>query len=147
MPRGLSDRTAGFKRAYQDAVDDWPVRVTSADVPTSYGTTHLLICGEQAAPPVLLLPGAGATAAVWRDVAAGLSGSHRVIAADPIGQAGLSTPSDLPIKTASDLAGWLDQVLGSLAITRAALIGHSYGAWIAVRYALHAPDRVSRLPP
>jgi pimeloyl-ACP methyl ester carboxylesterase len=145
MPAGGHDRAADFARAYQDAVDHWPVPVTSVDVPTGYGTTHMLICGEQAAPAVLLLPGSGATATAWRDVAAGLSRSHRVIAADPIGQPGLSTPGDLPIKTAGDLAHWLDQVLDSLTITRAALIGHSYGAWIALRYALHAPGRVSRL--
>jgi pimeloyl-ACP methyl ester carboxylesterase len=139
------DRAADFARAYQDVVDHWPVPVTSVDVPTGYGTTHLLICGEQAAPAVLLLPGGGATATAWRAVAAGLSHSHRVIAADPIGQLGLSTPGDLPVRTAGDLARWLDQVLDSLAITRAALIGHSYGAWMALRYALHAPGRVSRL--
>jgi pimeloyl-ACP methyl ester carboxylesterase len=145
MRAGGHDRAAEFARAYQDAVDHWPVPVTAVDVPTGYGTTHLLVCGEQAAPAALLLPGGGATATAWRDVAAGLSSSHRVIAADPIGQPGLSIPADPPIKTAGDLAGWLDQVLDSLAITRAALIGHSYGAWIALRYALHAPGRVSRL--
>ena len=139
------DRAADFARAYRDAVHLWPVPVTSVDVPTGYGTTHLLISGEHAAPAVLLLPGGGATATAWRAVAAGLSGSHRVIATDPAGQPGLSTPGDLPIRTAGDLARWLDQVLDSLAITRAALIGHSYGAWIALRYALHAPGRVSHL--
>lgn len=144
-PAAGHDRAADFARAYRDAVDHWPVPVTSVGVPTDYGTTHILICGQQAAPAVLLLPGGGATATAWRDVAAGLSRSHRVIAPDPMGQPGLSTPGDLPIRTAEDLARWLDQVLDSLAITRAALIGHSYGAWIALRYALHAPGRVSRL--
>jgi pimeloyl-ACP methyl ester carboxylesterase len=50
-----------------------------------------------------------------------------------------------PIKTVDDLASWLDQLLAALAIERAALIGHSYGAWIALRYALHAPSRVDRM--
>jgi pimeloyl-ACP methyl ester carboxylesterase len=139
------DPAAAFARAYQDAVDQWPVPVTSHRVPTSYGLTHLLISGGQDTPAVLLLPGSGATATVWRELAAGLSRSHRVIAVDPVGQPGLSTPSGTPTRTASELADWLDQVLDGLAITGVALIGHSYGAWIALRYALQAPDRVSRL--
>ncbi|MER6349596.1 alpha/beta fold hydrolase [Streptomyces sp. NPDC001595] len=32
-----------------------------------------------------------------------------------------------------------------LGLTRTHLCGHSYGAWLAVRYALHAPQRVDRL--
>ena len=100
------DPRAVFARTYQDLVDRWPVPVTALDLPTGYGMTHVLVCGEHGAPAVFLLPGGGATATAWRDVAAGLSGSHRVIAADPIGQPGLSTPGGQPIKTALDLVSW-----------------------------------------
>jgi pimeloyl-ACP methyl ester carboxylesterase len=136
---------ARFGRAYQDQVDHWPVPVISRQVPTSYGPTHILACGQEPWPAVLLLPGGGATAIAWRDLAAGLSARYRVIAPDPIGQPGLSTAEGQPLKTADDLDNWLDQLLSSLAITRLAIAGHSYGAWIALRYALHAQDRVSHL--
>jgi pimeloyl-ACP methyl ester carboxylesterase len=136
---------ARFTRAYQDQVDRWPVPVTSRHVPTSYGLTHILACGLDTSPAVLLLPGGGATAIAWRDVAAGLSAYCRVITPDPIGQPGPSTAAGRPLKTADDLDDWLDQLLSSLAITRLAIAGHSYGAWIALRYALHAQDRVSHL--
>jgi len=136
---------ARFGRAYQNQVDHWPVPVMSRQVPTSYGLTHILACGQETSPAVLLLPGGGATAIAWRNVAAGLSARRRVIAPDPIGQPGLSTAAGQPLKTADDLDNWLDQLLGSLAITRLAIAGHSYGAWIALRYALHARDRVSHL--
>jgi pimeloyl-ACP methyl ester carboxylesterase len=136
---------ARFGRAYQDQVDHWPVPVISRQVPTSYGLTHILACGQEPWPAVLLLPGGGATAIAWRDLAAGLSARYRVIAPDPIGQPGLSTAEGQPLKTADDLDNWLDQLLSSLAITRLAIAGHSYGAWIGLRYALHARDRVSHL--
>jgi pimeloyl-ACP methyl ester carboxylesterase len=136
---------ARFTSAYQDVVDHWPVPVTSLDAPTDYGTTHLLASGDEAAPAVLLLPGGGATATAWSAVAGGLARAHRVIAVDPVGQPGLSTAGPRPLKTVSDLAGWLDQVLDWLGTPRAVLAGHSYGAWLALRYALHAPGRVSRL--
>jgi len=143
-PSEARDPAAVFDSAYQAAISRWPVPVTSVKVVTGYGATHVLAGGAKDAP-VVLLPGGGATATAWRAVAGGLSGSHRVIAVDPVGQPGLSSPGGRPLNTAADLAGWLDQVLDALAIQRAALIGHSYGAWMALRYALHAPGRISRL--
>jgi pimeloyl-ACP methyl ester carboxylesterase len=139
------DARAAFTRAYQEVVGHWPVPVTAQDMPTRYGRTHLLISGDPAAPAVLLLPGSGATATAWSAVAAGLAARHRVIAVDPPGQPGLSTPGERPMRTAGDLAAWLDELLAGLAIERAALAGHSYGAWLALRYALHAPGRLDHL--
>ena len=136
---------ARFTRAYQQVVDRWPVTVTGLDAPTDYGTTHLLASGDESAPVVLLLPGGSATATAWSAVAGGLSQAHRVVAVDPVGQPGLSTPGQRPLKDAADLAGWLGQVLDYLGAQRAAVAGHSYGGWLALRYAMHAPGRVSRL--
>jgi pimeloyl-ACP methyl ester carboxylesterase len=95
--------------------------VTGLDAPTDYGTTHLLASGDETAPVVLLLPGGSATATAWSAVAGGLSRDHRVVAVDPVGQPGLSTPGQRPLKTAADLASWLDQVLDYLGAQRAAL--------------------------
>ena len=136
---------AQFTSAYQRAVERWPVKVTGLDAPTDSGITHLLASGDETAPVVLLLPSGGATATAWSAVAGRLSRTHRVIAVDPIGQPGLSTPGPRPLKTAEDLARWLDQVLDYLGVQRAAVAGHSYGGWLALRYALHAPARVSHL--
>jgi pimeloyl-ACP methyl ester carboxylesterase len=136
---------AGFERAYQDAVARWPVPPAPADVPTEYGRTHVLSCGAPGAPAMVLLPGSGATATAWADVAAELAGSHRVLAVDPPGQPGLSAPGVRPLRTEADVAAWLDQLLTKLGHGRAVLAGHSYGAWLAICAALHAPDRVSHL--
>jgi pimeloyl-ACP methyl ester carboxylesterase len=134
-----------FTSAYQCFVDQWLVKVTGLDAPTDYGTTHLLASGDETAPVLLLLPGGSATATAWPAVAGVLAGAYRVVAVDPVGQPGLSTPGQRPLKTAADVGAWLDQVLDHLGGPAAAVAGHSYGAWLALRYALHAPARVSRL--
>ena len=36
---------------------------------------------------------------------------------------------------------WLDDVLDQLGLNAAAFCGHSYGSWLALSYALHAPAR------
>jgi pimeloyl-ACP methyl ester carboxylesterase len=66
-----------------------------------------------------------------------------VYAPDLPGDAGRSTAT--PPRTVDDLTSWLTGVLDALGIDRAALGGHSYGAWIALTYTLTHPDRVSRL--
>lgn len=144
-PPRISDPAAAFVRAYQAAVDRWPVPVASQRVPTGYGATHVLACGPPEAPAVLLLPGGGATAVAWRDVAGGLARRYRAIAVDTAGQPGFGSSGAPAPRTPAELAGWLDQVMDGLAASRATVIGHSYGAWVALRYALHAPERVSRL--
>lgn len=147
---GVRDPAAAFTRAYEDALASWPVPVTSARVTTDYGATHVLASGRGDGTPVLLLPGGSATAIAWRAVAGGLARAHRVLAVDPIGQPGLGVPgSSVPgssrLGSAADITRWLNQLLDGLGIDRAGVAGHSYGAWLALRYALDAPGRVSRL--
>ncbi|GAA3396371.1 alpha/beta fold hydrolase [Streptomyces roseoviridis] len=141
-----------FDRAYDAVLARWPGDTTTTRVPTPYGTTHLISHGPADAPPVLLLPGGGATATGWHGTAAALGAAHRVHAVDLVGEPGRSVADPgRPLRTAGDLTGWLDALLGALdrsggrAPGRVGLVGHSYGAWIALHYALAAPDRVDRL--
>jgi len=46
---------------------------------------------------------------------------------------------------APQVAGPLDSLCSGLGLASAALCGHSYGAWLALGYALHAPERVRAL--
>jgi pimeloyl-ACP methyl ester carboxylesterase len=40
---------------------------------------------------------------------------------------------------------WLDALLTGLGLDAVRLGGHSYGGWLALNYALHAPERVTHL--
>ncbi len=66
-------------------------------------------------------------------------------AVDLLGDAGRTERRGTPLKGADDLTAWLDALLDGLGLTRTHLCGHSYGAWLATRYALHAPQRIDRL--
>ncbi|MEU4081606.1 alpha/beta hydrolase [Streptomyces venezuelae] len=136
---------SAFDSAYDELLAAWPRSTTVAELPTPYGATHLLRHGPEDGPPVLLLPGGGSTAASWRTTAAALGATHRVYAVDLVGGPGRSRPDGRPIRTAADLTAWLDAVLDGLGLSSAAFCGHSYGGWIALRYALAAPDRTDRL--
>ncbi|WP_260615823.1 alpha/beta fold hydrolase [Streptomyces sp. WAC05292] len=136
---------ARFSAAYDALLARWPAGTEELDVPTPFGTTRVHAHGPAGAPPVLLLPGGGATGAVWFRTAAALGAAHRVLAADILGDAGRSVPQGRPLRTTDDLMAWLDALLDGLGADRAHLVGHSYGAWIALSHALRRPDRVDRL--
>ncbi|MFD7326552.1 alpha/beta fold hydrolase [Streptomyces sp. NPDC059875] len=143
MPAAVS---GAFLAAYDAVLAHWPAVTTTSRVVTAHGTTHLISHGPEDAPPVLLLPGGGATATGWYAAAAALGRTHRVHAVDLIGEPGRSVPeAGHPLRTADDLTTWLHALLDGLRLDSTALVGHSYGAWIALRYALKAPARVERL--
>ncbi|WP_229895952.1 alpha/beta fold hydrolase [Streptomyces cinerochromogenes] len=134
-----------FFAAYDALLARWPTCTTEIDVPTPYGTTRVHAYGPADATPVLLLHGGGSTGAVWFANAPALGTQHRVLAVDILGDAGRSVLGGRPLRTTTDLMAWLDAVLDGLDVSRTHLLGHSYGGWIALTYALHAPRRVDRL--
>ncbi|MEU1101453.1 alpha/beta hydrolase [Streptomyces tibetensis] len=139
------NETAAFSRAYDDVLRRWPGEVHGVDVPTPYGSTRVHISGREDGPPVVLLPGGGTTSAAWFATAGALAPAHRIHAVDLMGDIGRSIHDGAPLRGAADLTAWLDALFDALNLDGAHLCGHSYGAWIALRYALHAPRRLGRL--
>lgn len=136
---------AVFFAAYDAVLRRWPVEVRGVDVPTPYGSTRVQVCGPGDGVPVVLLPGGGATSAVWFANVGDLVPGHRVYAVDLMGDFGRSVHDGAPLRGAGDLVAWLDALFDELGLDGAHLCGHSYGAWIALNYALHAPQRLGRL--
>ncbi|MEU9334559.1 alpha/beta hydrolase [Streptomyces sp. NPDC048290] len=136
-----------FQRAYDTVLAKWPADRESTAVGTDFGTVYVHSCGPRDAPPLLLLPGGGATSPSWYAQVADLARSRRVHAVDLIGDPGRSEPSaDRPVRTVADLTAWVDATLDGLGVTGpVALGGHSYGGWIALHHALRAPARAERL--
>jgi pimeloyl-ACP methyl ester carboxylesterase len=135
---------AAVERRYREYLDQWPVPCRQLRVPTRQGETFVVASGPADGPPVLLLHGAGANAAMWLGDIASWSRQHRVYAVDVIGEPGRSAPSRPPL--ASDAYRcWLDDVLAGLGVATAAFVGVSLGGWLAADYATGRPDRVDRL--
>ncbi|GAA1133597.1 alpha/beta fold hydrolase [Kribbella jejuensis] len=134
-----------FQDTYDALLGRWNVPVEQLQLTDEFGTTHVNACGPADGPPVVLLPGHGATSPVWFTVAPELAKDHRVYAVDLIVDAGRSTNTGRTPKTPGDLHSWLTNVLDGLGIARTALCGHSYGSWLALTYAIAQPDRVDRL--
>ena len=129
---------------YRDLLARWPVPSEQRSIATSLGHAFVVTCGPASSPPVVLLQGSGANAAMWLRHIATLSASHRVYCVDVIGEPGLSSPSR-PRLDAGTYAGWLEEVFDALGLGSAALVGVSLGGWLALAFATIEPQRVSRL--
>ncbi|MER5372921.1 alpha/beta hydrolase [Streptomyces sp. NPDC002553] len=134
-----------FDRAYDELLARWPESTEERDVPTPYGRTRVHVYGPPDGSPLVLLPGGSATGLVWFANAPALGERHRVYAVDLAGDAGRTERRGAALRNADDMTAWLDALLDGLGLARTHLCGHSYGAWLAARYALHAPQRVDRL--
>ncbi|MGA5821654.1 alpha/beta fold hydrolase [Kitasatospora sp. NPDC094028] len=139
-------RTAAFLAAYDAQLARWPVPVEPVTVRTAHGTTRINACGPRDGRPLVLVHGGGATSTMWfANAAAWAEAGHRVLAVDLIGDPGRSVHDGATLAGLPGLLGWIDAVLDALDIPEADLCGHSYGGWIALQYALHAPARTGRL--
>jgi pimeloyl-ACP methyl ester carboxylesterase len=98
---------------------------------------------QGAGAPVLLIHGVGMQSAAWGPQIAELSATHRVIAVDMPGHGGsapLAPGSKLP-----DFVAWFHDVVRTLDIGPANIVGHSMGALIAGGFAVEHPDMTTRV--
>jgi pimeloyl-ACP methyl ester carboxylesterase len=150
MKRQLSGFTsregrAAFLAAYDHVLSElWPLPYESVELPTRFGPTHAIVTGPPAAPPLLLLHGAGLSATSWYPNIATYAGQFRTYALDTIFDSGRSRQTRL-LQIRQDCAAWLGDVLDALGIDQTAVVGLSQGGWAAACAARFLPDRVTRL--
>ncbi len=150
---GRMGRVMGFvsedgRRAYLEAYDATlalaPIDLTSTDVATPFGMTHVVSAGPVDAPPLVVLHGKHCSSTMWLDLLPVLTKTHRAHLVDTCGELGKSVAERM-ILSAGDVAQWLDVVLGELSVSRAPFVGFSNGGFLAITYATERPERVERL--
>lgn len=99
--------------------------------------------GPAKGPAVVLIHGYGSSLDTWRSVVPRLSDRSRVIAVDLKGFGRSARPDGdySPTAQARLVLGILDQ----LGVEKTAVVGHSWGASVALTMALLAPQRVTRI--
>ena len=135
-----------YLEIYEAAMNLWPVPYEEIEIPTRFGITHVIVTGPKDAPPLVLLHGMSMTSAMWAPNIADFSKNHRVYAIDVMGQPGKSLPNyDDPIRDVADFMLWLHETLDGMKLDCISLVGMSYGGWVALNFAMTAPERVHKL--
>jgi 2-hydroxy-6-oxonona-2,4-dienedioate hydrolase len=102
---------------------------------------HYLEAGR--GDPIILLHGTGGEGARWMPTIQGLAANFRVIAIDHIGFGQSDKP--LTIYHSGVFAGFLSQFMKTIGVPKAAIMGQSMGAGVALYLAVHHPEMVERL--
>jgi pimeloyl-ACP methyl ester carboxylesterase len=94
-------------------------------------------------PPVVLIHGMVNSSRHWERVALQLADSHTVIAPDLIGHGDSATPrGDYSLGAHASV---IRDLLASIGIDRASIVGHSLGAGVAMVFFYQFPQRTARL--
>ncbi|MGN6486794.1 MAG: alpha/beta fold hydrolase [Devosia sp.] len=132
-----------YRQAYMRVLGHWP-KPELRQVPTLLGSTSVIASGDAGWPPLVLLPPVAVGAVSWFPVASMLFRHHRIHAVDIVGDAGLSELERCP-KSPVEYANWLAEVIAGLGLRQPAVVGHSYGGWLALLLARYRPDAVGPL--
>lgn len=118
--------------------------VRSILIKTFRGQTHVLVCGEEKNPPLILLHGSGMNSSMWLGGLQEYAKYFRVYAIDIPGEPGKSFPTQMSLADTS-YADWLHEVLTKLNVRKANVVGISLGGWMALNFAIKYPEDVNRL--
>lgn len=129
---------------YDRMLADLSLATEDRTVPTRFGGTHVLVTGPEGAPPVVLFHGGNSLNPLTLEWFSPLAGRFRIHAPDTVGQPGKSAQTRPSAKDRS-FGSWVTDVLDGLNLERAALVGPSHGAGIALKAAILAPERISKM--
>lgn len=132
------------QQQYECLLDQWAADFEQLYVDTSLGKTFLLAAGDKSNPPLVLLHGSGSSAILWSTDMREYQRKYRVYAVDIPGEPGKSA-ENRPSLDSDAYGEWLREVFEGLGIKKAALLGISLGAWLAVKFTARYSERVSYL--
>lgn len=131
-----------FRAVYNQILSQFPFR--QKFIRTAFGQTFILAAGQESNPPIILLHGSCSNSVFWSPEMMALSNDFAVYALDIPGEAGNSGELR-PSLESEAFAVWMKEVLDTLGIETAAVMGNSLGGWMALKFSTAYPERVSKL--
>ena len=144
------DNSSLYKSAegYQRVMEHYDATLQGMVVPyetryveTSFGPTHIVVCGRENGKPVVLWHGQNANVMSWLHWIPALAPTSRSYVIDVIGGMGKSAPCR-PSKKGLDYGQWAAEVLEGLELKRASMIGASQGGWLIAKLGNVAPEAI-----
>ena len=141
-------RTEGSRDALAAFMDYvlkmWPYPFEAKFMDTRFGKTHIVTAGQKNSPVLMLLHGSASNLLSFGGDIPKYMGDYFVVVPDLPGEAGKSAPCR-PSWRNLDYVFWMDDLMDSMEISEATILGVSLGGWIAAKYAAHRPSRVHKL--
>lgn len=133
-----------YYQAYDRTLTLYDVPYKEYDVQTRFGSAHVIVCGPENAPPLLLIHGMDASSTMWYPNIKSFAQTHRVYAVDYIMDAGKSVLLSGPLNK-RDMTLFYEDVLDHFQVATTDVIGVSRGGWIATYLAMQRPERIGKI--
>lgn len=143
IPAGINESLT-YEEAYDKALTLWKIPFQEMNLKTSYGTAHVFVSGPVDAPALILLHGMNASSAMWYPNISALSKEYRIYAIDFFMEPGKSVCKG-EISDTKQIVNWYYQIFDQLKLKKFNLLGASRGGWLAVKIALHSPERINKM--
>src|SRR6202045_433713 len=122
-------------------VQPYPTSFSVEEIRANGTTLHVRVGGS--GPAVVLLHGFGDTGDMWAPLAASLAADHTVIVPD-LRSMGLSAVTEHGFEKANQAKDIAD-VLDTLHVASAGIVGHDIGNMVAFAFAESYPERTTKL--
>lgn len=139
-----NDSLSDYINAYNKTLSLFELPITEKDIQTKFGNAHVLVCGNPANPPLVLLHGMNASSTMWYPNMKTLAKNYRVYAIDFLLEPGKST-CNLKRLDKDQIAAWYDEIFSKLGLNSFYLVGCSRGGWLATAVALNKPEKIKKL--
>lgn len=141
---GLKKETSTYAQAYDRALVLWGIPFTEKDIPTTFGTAHVIIAGPENGEPLVLLHGMNASSTMWYPNVKDFTKQYRIYAIDFLMEPGKSVYNG-GIDNTDQVISWYNEIFDQLKLTKFSIVGISRGGWLALNIALHDQSRINKL--
>jgi pimeloyl-ACP methyl ester carboxylesterase len=129
---------------YDELLKQWDVPMKEVMVPTTYGSTHVIVTGKVDGKPLLMFHGVGDDSALmWIYNAKALGEFYRLYAIDTIGGPGKSLMGEKYNKSYDDVI-WIDDIMNYFKLEKSSIIGVSHGGYLVQLYTLHRQEKIDK---
>ena len=142
--KDIESDSLSYAQAYDKALLLWQIPFEEKEVKTSFGNAHVIICGQSAGEPLILLHGMNASSTMWYPNIKALSKQYRIYAIDFLLEPGKSI-CEREISSTNQIVNWYYEIFDALHLKKINLLGASRGGWLALNIALHDQSRIDKI--
>lgn len=113
-------------------------------VETSFGNTNVIITGDPANPPIMVIHGSNGCAPIALETYQHLTSRFQVFAVDVLAQPNKSAATRLSMKD-NGYGKWMQELIARLNLTNVALAGFSFGGLVILKTLLHDETHIKEV--
>ncbi|MWB95386.1 alpha/beta fold hydrolase [Flavobacterium sp. GA093] len=133
-----------YIKSYDKALKLWDIPYTEENIPTKFGTAHIIIAGPKNGKDLVLLHGMDASSTMWYPNIKALAKTHRIYAIDYIMEPGKSTLTTNPLSS-EEIVVWYNQIFDHYKLKNFDIVAASRGGWIATLLATQKQNNIDKV--